>query len=82
MYRHPKLVHAPDLLYLISTVVQDAEIPCEGSGIAADIDDSIGSHLEHGVKADCIAAFSRRVDHDDIGVKHVGLTVLIGCCFS
>ena len=49
MHSHPKLVHAPDLPDLISTIAEDLQVSGKGGGVAADIYDAFGLHAEHGV---------------------------------
>ena len=49
MHSHPKLVHAPDLPDLISTIAEDLQVSGKGGGVAADVYDAFGLHAEHGV---------------------------------
>ena len=49
MHSHSKLVHAPDLPDLISTIAEDLQVSGEGGGVAADVYDAFGLHAEHGV---------------------------------
>ena len=49
MHSHSKLVHAPDLADLISTITEDLQVSGKGSGVAANVYDAFWLHTEHGV---------------------------------
>ena len=49
VHSHPKLVHAPDLPDLISTIAEELQVSGKGGGVAADVYDAFGLHAEHSV---------------------------------
>ena len=63
------------LFYLISAICQISQISCQRRGIAAYIDNPLGSHFKNGVKADLIATFSWWIYYNDIGIDLVFRTV-------
>ncbi len=66
MHRMSKLVHGPDPLQLIPSVAQNPQIPGQGGAVAADVDDAIGLHAEHGVQTGSVTALSRWVHYDHV----------------
>ena len=68
MARHRELVNPSDFLYFIPQLPKHLHISCQRCGIAGYIHDAVRLHAGHGVEEVFFAAFSRRIDDDDIGI--------------
>ena len=66
MARHRELVNPSDFLYFIPQLPKHLHISCQRCGIAGYIHDAVRLHAGHGVEEVFFAAFSRRIDDDDI----------------
>ena len=79
MHRHPKLVHPAHPPQLIPSLTQNLQIPCQGGGITAYIDDSVRAHLKHGGKTFLITALAGRVHHNDIRMTQSRIPTPVFC---
>ena len=68
MARHRELVNPSDFLYFIPQLPKHLHISCQRCGIAGYIHDAVRLHAGHGVEEVFFAAFSRRIDDDDVRV--------------
>ena len=68
MARHRELVNPSDFLYFIPQLPKHLHISCQRCGIAGYIHDAVRLHAGHGVEEVFFAAFSRRIDNDDVRV--------------
>ena len=66
MARHRELVNPSDFLYFIPQLPKHLHISCQRCGIAGYIHDAVRLHAGHGVEEIFFAAFSRRIDDDDV----------------
>ena len=62
------MVNPSDFLYFIPQLPKHLHISCQRCGIAGDIHDAVRLHAGHGVEEVFFAAFSRRIDNDDVRV--------------
>ena len=68
MARHRELVNPSDFLYFIPQLPKHLHISCQRCGIAGYIHNAVRLHAGHGVEEVFFAAFSRRIDDDDVRV--------------
>ena len=68
MARHRELVNPSDFLYFIPQLPKHLHISCQRCRIAGYIHDAVRLHAGHGVEEVFFAAFSRRIDDDDVRV--------------
>ena len=80
MARHRELVNPSDFLYFIPQLPKHLHISCQRCGIAGYIHDAVRLHAGHGVEEVFFAAFSRRIDDDDVRVG-VFARVVFGVLF-
>ena len=64
-----ELIHGLNVIQLISALCQLLQIPCQGGGVTADIDDAFGSDFQHSPNADIVTALAGRVNADDINLR-------------
>ena len=62
-------IHRLDLLGMVSFFLQPLGVSCGGGGVAADVDDPAGGHLDDGGEGGLVAALAGRVEDDDVGVE-------------
>ena len=64
-----ELIHWLHIVQPVSALRQFLQIPCQGGGVAADIDDALGGNFQHGLNADIVAALAGRVNADDVDLR-------------
>ena len=73
MHTHRKLVNSLPAHHFIPSLTQILQIPRQRSRITAHIHHARWRHLHDGIQETLVAAFPRRVYHDDVSVYAVSL---------
>lgn len=72
MLRPRKQIDRLHLFRMISLFFQPLRVPRGGGGVAADVDDPAGGHLDDGGEGGLVAALAGRVEDDDVWVEALG----------
>ena len=72
MLRPRKQIDRLHLFRMISLFFQPLCVPRGGGGVAADVDDPAGGHLDDGGEGGLVAALAGRVEDDDVRVEALG----------
>ena len=72
MLRPRKQIDRLHLFRMISLFFQPLRVPRGGGGVAADVDDPAGGHLDDGGEGGLVAALAGRVKDDDVRVEALG----------
>lgn len=67
MHRLRKHIRWADSLEFIPVIAQIPQIPRQRRAVAADVNDPLRLHFDHGREEGFVAAFAGWVDDDDIG---------------